>query len=128
MTPAFREWLAVSVLVGTIPLAVVLTVATVALFPNWSVAILVALLVLGVAGVVAGDWPLIEYLLVLTIGGVIALLLLPHTLYGCCLPGAITGYLWGGYFSEIVDRPNTQRLEDEARLRNSESTGDSAGG
>ena len=100
LNPAFREWLAV----------------------------VVALFLLGIAGTGAGDWPLIEYLLLLVIGAVLAGLLLPVSAYGCCVPGAIVGNLWGGYFAAIVDRPNVQRLEDEARKQNPESTRGSAGG
>ena len=111
-----------------IPLGVVFTVAAVATFPSWGVAILVTLFLLGIAGTVAGDWPLIEYLLLLIIGAVLAGLLLPVSAYGCCVPGAIVGYLWGGYFAAIVDRPNVQRLEDEARKQNPESTRGSASG
>lgn len=128
MNPAFREWLAVVVALGMIPLGVVFTVAAVATFPSWGVAILVTLFLLGIAGTVAGDWPLIEYLLLLIIGAVLAGLLLPVSAYGCCVPGAIVGYLWGGYFAAIVDRPNVQRLEDEARKQNPESTRGSASG
>ncbi len=124
----FREWLAVVVLVGMIPIGVVVTAATAALIPSWSVAILVVFFLLGIGGIVVGGWPLIEYLLVLIIGGVFAALLLPHTAYGCCVLGAIAGYLWGGYFAEIVDRPNVQRLEDEAQVQASTSTRRKAGG
>ena len=118
LNPAIREWLAAFALIGMIPTGVFFTATVVACFPGWGVVILIVLFLFGIVGIYAGGWPLFEYLLVLVIVTIAAGLLMLSTAYGCCIQGAVAGYLWGGYFAAVIDRPNTHRLANAARKQN----------
>ena len=76
---------------------------------------MLCVVVVGGFGIYFGDWPPVEYALALGIAVILDGLLLPVSIFAICLPGAFVGYLWGGYFASIVDKPNVDRLTESTR-------------
>ena len=116
-----QEWLPLVVMLGLVPVGAVVAGAMAYSFPQLALWVLLSVVVLGGLGIYFGQWPPIEYSLVLVITAVLAGLLLPLSqdfplvLIGTGLPGAFVGYLWGGYCASILDKPNIDRLTQEAR-------------
>lgn len=111
----FREWLPVAVLLGFIPLGASIVGALAYSFPHSGLWVVLSAVVVGGFGIYFGDWPPVEYALLLGIAAILAGLLLPVSIFTICLPGAVVGYLWGGYFATIVDKPNVDRLREATR-------------
>ncbi len=59
------------------------------------------LVVLGVLGMYSSRFPLIEYLLILTLTLFICFFLFPRAQYIIALPGTAVGYFWRCFFSNI---------------------------
>jgi hypothetical protein len=119
--PKLREWLPVAVMLGFVPVGAVVASATAYWFPQHALWVLLSVVVLGGLGIYFGDWPPIEYALVLIITVLLAGLLLPLSQHfplvviSVGLPGAFVGYLWGGYCASILDKPNVERLSQASR-------------
>lgn len=110
-----KELVPVIVLLLSSPVGGVVVAVCAALYPDLALHMLVGLTVFGGLAIRVGDWPPIEYGLLLLIGVVLGLLLIPISPMGVAIAGAIVGYLWGGWGGSILDRPNVERLTREAR-------------
>ena len=117
----FREWPPVAVLPGFIPVGASVADTLAYSFLHSGLWLVLSVVVVGGSGIYFGDWPPVEYALVLGIAAILAGLLLPVSIFAICLPGAVAGYLWGGYFRAIADKPNVDRLMESTR---DESVGD----
>ena len=56
----------------------------------------------------------IEYIIVLIVTAVIALVVAPLWKYIVTLPGIFMGYFWGSWMADILDRPNIERKRNES--------------
>lgn len=119
--PRMRERLPIAVALGCVPVGALVAGATAFWFPQHALWVLLSVVVLGGLGIYCGNWPPIEYALVLIIMVVLAGLLVPLSqrfplvLMSVGLPGAIAGYLWGGNCASILDKSNVVRITRASR-------------
>jgi hypothetical protein len=70
--------------------------------------LLFAVTTVGFIGVHFSGLPLIEYILVLIVTAVIALVLIPLWKYIVIFPGIFMGYYWGAWMADTLDRQITE--------------------
>jgi hypothetical protein len=102
--------LIVSPLIGAIGVAVLVTC-----FPGSFLLLLIAIALTAFIAIRLAEWPLIEYSLLILISSVLACLVWNFSVYGLVIPGAVMGYLIGGWAADLLDRPNVARLTKEAQ-------------
>jgi predicted branched-subunit amino acid permease len=107
MTPnQLREWIAVVVLIGSLPLGAALAGCFGYAIPNYAPAGLGFIFIAACIGIRVGDWPPIEYGLALVIACVLAMLLMPRCPAAIGIPGAECAYLWGAWLASHIDHPH----------------------
>ena len=101
----FREWLAVAVLVISLPAGLIIFGLLGFAYPSHILAFLASAFVGGAIAIWVADFNPLESGLFLVITCVLAALLIPLHPAWVALPGGVTTCLWGTWLSSLVDRP-----------------------